>query len=175
MEQGLFPAVSGAQPQSADRSVTLQEDGTVRAIHAVPSLHLRGRISRLADETGKDGEWRLTPASVRRAGGSKDRVLGILQELDRLQRGVELPEELVEKIKAWGGYYGDATAQTLTLIEFQDQSALDELAQYPNLKEYLTPFPAGNRALAMVPADKLAQVKDILSGLGVRVQDGLKG
>jgi hypothetical protein len=173
VEQGLFPAVSGAQPQSADKSVVVQEDGTIRAIHAVPSLHLRGRISRLAEETGAEGEWRLTPASIGRAGGSKTRVLGILEELGKLHRGTELPEELVEQIKAWGGYYGDAAAQTLTLIEFRDQSALDELMQRSDLT-YLTLFPAGNRALAVVPRDKLAQVKEVLAGLGVRVREGLK-
>jgi hypothetical protein len=171
--QGLFPAVSGAQLQSADKSVVVQEDGTVRAIHAVPSFHLRGRISRLAEETCVEGEWRLTPASISRAGGSKAQVLGILEELGKLHRGTEFPEELVERIKAWGGYYGEAAAQTLTLIEFRDQSALDELAQRPELETYLTPFPAGNRALAVVPRDKLAQVKNILADLGVRVREGL--
>jgi hypothetical protein len=71
--QGLFPAVSGAQPEAADHSVIVQEDGTIRPIHAVPSLHLRGRLARLAEETS-GGEWRLTPASVRQAGGSKNKV-----------------------------------------------------------------------------------------------------
>jgi hypothetical protein len=172
--QGLFPAVSGAQPQSADRSVMVQDDGAVHAIHAVPSLYLRRRISRLAEETGREGEWRLTLTSISRAGGSKDKVLGILAELDKLHRGARLPEELVEQIKAWGNYYGDAAAQTLTLIEFRDQSALDELAQHPDLKKLLVPFPAGNRALAMAPEDQLARVKEILAGLGVRVCDGLR-
>jgi len=177
VEQGLFPAVSSAQPHAsarADRSAIVEEDGTVRAIHAVPSLYLRGRIGRLAEETGRGGEWRLTPASIRRAGGDKARVLDILQELDKLHRGAGLPPELVEQIKAWGGYYGDAAAETLTLIEFRDPSALEELAQHPDLKAYLTPFPAGNRALAIVPQDKLAHVKDILAGLGVSVRDSLK-
>jgi len=47
--------------------------------------------------------------------------------------------------------------------------------QRPDLGKLLVPFPAGERALAMVPADELARVKEILAGLGVRVQDGLKG
>ena len=172
VEQGLFPAVSGAQPEAADNSVIIQEDGTIRPIHAVPSLHLRGRLSRLAEETA-DGEWKLTPASVRRAGGSKNKVRRLLEELDRLHRG-PFPNKLVEQVKAWGGYYGRAAAETLTLIEFRDQATLDELREHPELQAYMIPFPAGDRALAVVPVEKLTQVKEILARFGVRVRDGLQ-
>ena len=37
----------------------------------------------------------------------------------------------------------------------------------------LTPFPAGDRALAIVPAEQLAQVKEILARFGVSVREGL--
>ena len=172
VERGLFPAVSGAQPEAADRSVIVHEDGSIRSIHAVPSLHLRGRLSRLAEKRG-DGEWALTPASVRRAGGSKNKVLRLLDELGHLHRG-SLPDKLVEQVKAWGGYYGRAAAETLTLIEFRDRAALDELREHPDLQAYLTPFPAQDRALAVVPAEELARVKEILAFFGVRVKDGLR-
>ncbi len=172
VEQGLFPAVSGAQPESADRSVILRQDGTIHPIHAVPSLHLRGRLSRLAEER-EDGVWVITPASVRRAGGSKAKVLRLLKELGRLHRG-PLPTQLSRQIKAWGGYYGRAAAETLTLIEFHDRAALEELANHPDLKAYLTPFPTKDRALAVVPSGKLAQVKKILEQLGVQVTKGLQ-
>ncbi len=171
VEQGLFPAVSGAQPEAADNSVIVQENGTIRPIHVIPSLHLRGRLSRLAEEA-VDGEWRLTPASVRQAGGSKDKVLRLLDELGRLHRG-PFPSKLAEQIKAWGGYYGDAAVETLTLIEFRDWSALEELGEHPELQACLTPFPAGERALAIVPAEKLAQIKEILARFGVHLRDGL--
>jgi uncharacterized protein (UPF0147 family) len=171
VDQGLFPAVSGAEPQAADGSVLIRPDGQVVSIHAVPSLHLRGRLARLAEEVG-DGTWRLTPASVRRAGGSKAKVDWLLAELGRLQRGT-LSKKLVEQIKAWGGYYGNASVATLTLIEFRDREALESLRQHPGLDGYLTPFPAGDRALAAVPHEKLAEVKEALGQLGVNVRDGL--
>jgi hypothetical protein len=170
--QGVFPAVSGAQPEAADGNVIIQEDGTIHPIHAVPSLHLRGRLSRVAEEAD-DGGWRLTPASVSRAGGSQGKVLRLLEELSKLHRG-QLPETLVEQIKAWGGYYGNAAVETLTLIEFRDQSALDELRRHPELHKYLAPFPAGNRAFAVVQADKLTHVKKILDHFGVRIKDGIR-
>ncbi len=172
VEKGLFPAVSGAQPEAADNSVLVAEDGAIHPIHAVPSLHLSGRLSRLA-ERAADGQWRLTPASVRRAGGSKNKVLRLLEELNKLHRG-PFPSTLVEQIKAWGGYYGQAAVETLTLIEFRDQAALDELREHPELQAHLTPFPAGDRALAIVSVEKLAQVKEILARFGVRVRDGLR-
>ncbi|MCP4544366.1 MAG: hypothetical protein GY832_45220 [Chloroflexi bacterium] len=50
IEQDTFPAVSDAHPKAADDSVIVQKDGNVRPIHAVPSLHLRERLSRLAKE-----------------------------------------------------------------------------------------------------------------------------
>ena len=172
VERGLFPAVSGAQPEAADRSVIVDEDGNIRSIHAVPSLHLRGRLSRLAEERGA-GEWALTPASVRRAGGSKNKVLRLLEELGHLHRG-PLPDKLVERVRAWGGYYGRAAAETLTLIEFRDQATLDKLREHPDLRAYLTPFPTQDRALAVVPTEELAPVKEILALFGVRVKDGLR-
>jgi hypothetical protein len=84
-----------------------------------------------------------------------------------------LPKKLVEQIRAWGGYYGNANAATVTLIEFRDRDALEGLRQHPELKAYLLPFPAGDRALASVPEEKLAEVKEILARLGVSVRDGL--
>jgi len=171
VERGLFPAVSDAQPEAADRSVTVRQDGTIHSIHAVPSLHLRGRLSRLAEERDS-GEWALTPASVRRAGGSKAKVLHLLEELVKLHRG-QFPPEMAEQIKAWGGYYGRAAAETLTLIEFRDQATLEELVGHPDLQPYLTPFPTADRALAVVPAEKLPQVKEILGQFGVQVREGL--
>jgi len=172
VERELFPAVSGAQPEAADHSIIAEQDGSIRSIHAVPSLHLRGRLSRLAEETD-DGGWALTSTSVRRAGGSKPKVLRLLGELTKLHRGT-VPPTLTEQIKAWGGYYGRAAAETLTLIEFRDQATMEELINHPDLKAYLTPFPAQGRALAIVPAKNLAQVKKILARFGVRVTDGLR-
>jgi hypothetical protein len=169
--QGLFPAVSGAEPEAADKSVLVREDGSIQAIHAVPSLHLRGRLDRLAEEVG-EGRWQLTEKSVRRAGGSKGKVLRLLEELGKLHRGT-LPANLEAQLKAWGGYYGAAAAQALTLLQFRDQDALDELRQQPELQPYLAPFAAGNRALAVVPGDKLAEVQEILARFGVSTREGL--
>jgi hypothetical protein len=173
VERGLFPAVSGPEPQAADDSIIVEEDGTLRSIHAVPGLHLRGRLARFAEDQGA-GQWKLTPESIRRAGGSKGKMNRLLQELEKLHRGV-LPEKLVECIKAWGGYYGDARLETLTLIEFRDSETLEQLRQDPFLGSHLSPFAAGGRALAAVPARELAEIKEILADYGIKVREGLTG
>lgn len=172
VERGLFPAVSRGEPEAADDSVIIEQDGHIRPVHAVPSLHLRGRLSRMAERNGE--EWQLTRQSIRRAGGSKRRVLDVLQELRRLHRG-PFPETWVERVKAWGGYYGAVAIEDLTLIELRDVETLAELRQqHPELNLYLTPFPAGNRALAVVPGEHLERVREILARFGVSIKEGLR-
>ena len=171
LERGLLPAVSGTDPQSADQSVIIQPDGSIHPIHAVPSLHLRGRLARVAQQS-PNGHWQLTPQSIQKAGGDRQKVRHLLEELRRLGRG-PLPQELVGQIKAWGSYYGQAAAETLTLIEFYDHVALKELREVSGLAERLTPFSMGERALAVVPTQELEQIKDILARFGVQVKDQL--
>lgn len=171
LAQDLLPALSNDQPASADHSVEIDQHGVITPIHAVPSLHLRGRLVRFA-EADERGRWRLTPTSVKRAGGSRAKVLALLDELGKLQRG-ELPAAVVTLIKQWGAYYGQAGAANVTLLEFRDPQALQELLTHPELQPYLTPFAAGNRALAVVPAKQLATVKRILQTLGVALKEGL--
>jgi len=123
-------------------------------------------------EADEHGDWRLTQATVKRVGGNRPKVLALLEELAKLQRG-ELPTAVVTLIKQWGAYYGEAGAASVTLLEFRDPEALSELLTHPALQGYLTPFPAGNRALAVVPPKQLATVKRILQTLGVALKEGL--
>lgn len=165
-ETGIFPAISGANPEAADKSVMVHEDGRIQPIHAVPSLHLRGRLARFTEEV--NGGWQLTATAVQRAAGSKKKTQQILDELGKLHRG-HLPKTIVEQVKAWGGYYGSASVGTLTLLEFRDQETLAELLQLPELHDMLRPFPAGNRALATVEKSNLTAVRQILTRLGVQL------
>ncbi len=173
VKKGLFPAISSADPASADGSVVVEPDGIVRAIHTVPPIYLNKRLGDIAVPLAR-GEWQLTHAAVAQAGGDRESVLRILAELEALSRG-PLPDQVVEWVKAWGGYYGQARADTVTLIEFRDRTALKELLDHPALKRYLSPFPTKDRALVVVPTDQLAQVKEILAErFGVRVTEGFR-
>ncbi|MEZ4731492.1 MAG: helicase-associated domain-containing protein [Caldilineaceae bacterium] len=166
-----LPAISDDQAASADHSVTIDKTGLITPLHAVPSLHLRGRLARFAEEHAP-GQWRLTATTVRQAGGSRKKVLALLDELGKLQHG-DLPAEVASLVRQWGGYYGEVGAATVTLLEFRDAHALAELLAQPELQNHLTPFPAGQRALALVAAKQLPTVKHILQTLGIAVKEGL--
>ena len=165
--QGLLPAVSGANPEAADKSVVVAENGRIEAIHAVPSLHLQGRLDRFSESAGTG--WQLTEKSVSRAGGSKNKVLAIVEELGKLHRG-QLPKTLNDQIRAWGGYYGEAKVGTYTLIEFRDKALLKELVKRSDLKDLLQVFPAGDRALSLVREGELGEVTAVLEKLGVKIK-----
>jgi hypothetical protein len=165
-EMGIFPAVSGANPEAADKSVMVGGDGRIQPVHAVPSLHLQGRLARFTEEI--DNGWQLTETAVQHAGGSKKKAQQIVDELRKLHRG-RLPQNIVEQVKAWSGYYGAATVGTMTLFEFRDQATLAELRQLPELKDLLQPFPAGNRALAVVDGEQVTAVQSVLARLGVKI------
>ncbi len=171
LKQSLLPAVCGANPQAANQSVWVHADGVIEPIHAVPSLHLRGRLAQLAEEE-VDGRWRLTRASVRRAGGSKRKVEQVLAELQKLHRG-KLPEAVAVMVKKWGGYYGHAAVETITLLELSSREVMDELLRHPELKGFLTPFATTDRALVVVAPDHLEQVKNELANLGIALKEGL--
>jgi hypothetical protein len=168
---GILPAVSGGRPEGAEEGIVIEEDGTLRPAQTVPSLYLRGQLSRMAEQTG-DGTWKLTRGSVARAAGSREKVVLLLSELQALS-GDPLAPGLVDQIKAWGGYFGQAAAECVTLIEFSDRDVMKELCKRPELRPLLRAFRAGDRALAVVASEKLADVQGILARLGVEVRDGL--
>lgn len=166
--QSILATLGNDQAESVDHSILFHTDGTIDLIHHIPDLHLRGRLSRYAEETAA-GQWRLTAESVRRGSGNKAKVTAVLNDMRRLHRGT-LPPKLVSQVKAWGGYYGDVGIEKLTLIEFQDAEIMSELMAHPDLRDALSPFAVDKRALAIVATKKLTHVKKVLAALGVSVK-----
>ena len=117
------------------------------------------------------GVWKLTAKSVRRAGGNQKKVLTLLDELIKLHRG--RLDELIEQVKTWGHYYGTVASETLTLLEFHNQTILDELRQLSELGEHLTLFPDTDRALAIVANGKPAEVRKTLARFGINMKKGV--
>ncbi len=165
VKQNLLPVVAGAEPEAANHSVLIDTNGRIQLIHAVPGLHLRGRLARVAEETA-DGYWQITPESVRRLGSGRGSVEKLLDELTLLNRGA-LPPALINQLKTWGQYHGTATVQTLTLVEFQEKNVLQELMANQELRPYFTPFPAGERNLAVITTENLPQLEHQLAQLGI--------
>lgn len=162
---GLPPAVAGADPATADNSVIIEADGSVQPVHAVPTLYLAGRLEKVAQEQ-KGGKWQITAQSIKKAGPGRANVTQTLAELTKLHRG-RLPKALTEQIKVWGNYYGQATTQTVTLVEFSDPQSLADLLTRPDISPLLTPFPAGDRALATIQQTNLPQLQTLLTQLGI--------
>ena len=134
-----------------------------------------GRVAPYAEPVSNHGavtEYQITPATIQAALKIPGvTVQSILEDLQAVHAG-DLPQELIHKIKAWGKYYGDAVMDTLTLVEFRDRKALQELLEDPALQRYLQPFQAGRRALAVVDREHLQEVQQLLAERGVEIRWG---
>lgn len=165
--QNILPAFSAADPSQTDNDVIVQPDGIVTPVHGVPNLFLTGRLARIAEQD-EQGGWRITPETVRRQGHGREATQAVLNELGRLHRGA-LPTAVVVNVKRWGGYYGRVAVGAVTLLEFDSKAHLEDARTHPRLHALLTPFDAGDRALAMVDAAHLAEAEKILAELGVEL------
>ncbi len=154
---GELPART-TQPDDARRaSIILDADGNIRFVHAVPSLYVYGYLHPLADQTG-DG-WQVTWASVHRAHDAGLDAPAIIASLEMLALG-GVPSALVMRIKAWSKHYGDARVESITLVHFRDQDALNDLCGDPILARYLKPFkPEARLGLAAVKPGDLAALQ----------------
>ena len=162
-----MPAFSAADPSQTDNDVIVQPDGDITPVHAVPNLFLTGRLARIAEQD-EQSRWRITPGTVRRQGHGREATQAVLNELGRLHRGA-LPTAVVANVKRWRGYYGRVAVGAVTLLEFDSKAHLADACAHARLQELLTPFDAGNRALAMVDAAHLAETEQILAELGVEL------
>lgn len=169
--QGWLPLVTGAGQHPTPDVLHLDADGHVRFVHAAPSIYALGRVAPYSEEV--DGTRKITARAIQEAVRPKDVTVDtVLADLRAVHAG-ELPPVLVQNIKAWGKYYGDAKMDTLTLIEFRDQKALSELMDDPELAPHLEAFEAGRRALAVVDREHLDTVQRLLAERGVEVEWGL--
>ena len=165
---GELPARS-SDPEDARRgSILLDEDGTVRFVHCraqplrlrpTPAL-LRPDARRLAHHPGQRGA-----GAGRRAG-----CRGHPRDPGRPWPWPASRPALQARIKAWSKHYGSASIQSLTLAQFRDQDALDELLQDPELAPLLRPFkPEARLGLAIVEPEAVEPLRHLLAGRGVEV------
>ncbi len=172
MEQALLAAgelpARNSDPESARRaSITVDEEGRITFAHALPSLYVYGYLRPFCEQ-GEDG-WRITPRSVAQASAAGLDAAVILAHLQAMAVG-GTPPALQSRIKAWSRHYGSAAVRTLTLVQFRDQEALDELLGDPLLARYLKPFkPEARLGLAVVAPQDVATASALLVERGVDV------
>jgi hypothetical protein len=150
-------------------SVTTDAEGEVTLVHRTPSIYAYEGIEPFAERIDAR-HARITPASVEAARKQKIDVPTMIARLRHVHRG-EIPAKLVTRLKAWGKYFGGAKLGMVTLIEFRDEHARGELLGDPELKPYLERFEAGKRPLALVRAESLERVKELLAERGVDIRE----
>jgi hypothetical protein len=139
---------------------------------AVPSIYLYEQIAPFTRQDER-GRYHLTQSAVQEATQGGTAVDEILDRLRALHRG-PLPHAVERQIRAWGGYYGDAAVQTVTLIQVQDGKTLNELLAEPEVRALLRPFvPDPNHALALLDKGDPKQLYEILARYGIDVHDQL--
>ncbi|MEJ5200278.1 MAG: helicase-associated domain-containing protein, partial [Anaerolineae bacterium] len=164
---GELPVRTSNVEEAHKASIILSADGAIRFVHPTPNLYVFGHLFPLADQTA-DG-WRITAQSVRRANAAGLDAPRIIARLETLALG-EVPAELQVRIKAWSKYYGDAIVQTLTLVQFRDQSVVNELCADPVLSAYMRPFkPTAGLGLALVRPADVVVLRGLLAERGIEL------
>jgi hypothetical protein len=165
---GELPA-RNSDPEFARRaSIAVDEDGRIAFLHATPSLYVYGYLRPFCEQS--PAGWQITPRSVAQAGSAGLDAAAILAHLQAMAVG-GVPPALQARIKAWSQHYGAAVVRTLTLVQFRDQDALDELRSDPALAACLKPFkPEAKLGLAEVAPNKVELVTALLLERGVEVQ-----
>lgn len=178
MEQALLAAGElpgrNSDPDTARRaSIRVDESGQIAFVHATPSLYVYGYLRPFCEQS--EAGWQITPRSVAQASAAGLDAASILAHLEAMAVG-GVPPALQARIKAWSRHYGAATVQTLTLVRFRDQDALDELRSDAALARYLKPFkPEARLGLAVVAPEDVVALSALLSERGVDVRTAERG
>jgi hypothetical protein len=165
LEKAELPERTTRAEDARRAGIVVAADGGISFTHAMPNLYLFSYLRPLADQA-EEG-WRVTQASVERARRAGLTAPAIVNELAALSLG-GVPALLERRIKAWAKHYGDASAHALTLVQFRDQAALDELLADSELAALLKPFhPEAKLGLATTLPKHLERLRGLLAARGV--------
>ena len=169
---GILPLIT-SQPSVPPNSIVITDDGTLEFTTRAPSLYLHGHLAAIADPIDA-AHYRIAADTIERATRSGLTAPQIVEQLTAVHRG-PLPARLVQRIRAWAKYYGDAASEGLTLLQVRDENTLNELLADPELAALIKPFaPAKTKALARVREKDLAALRAALSERGIDLTDKLK-
>lgn len=166
-EARWLPLRTPAGNTVAANSIVITDEGEVSFTQPTPSIYAKGLLQGLSAEA--DHGRGLTPALIKNA-VMEDSLETVINRLQQLHRG-PLSQKLVIRLKSWSNYYGPASLQTFTLVEFSSAAVRNELLVDPELGEYLTQFEAHGRALAIVHPDHIQTVLTILKERNVKIKE----
>jgi hypothetical protein len=167
--------VQPVQPvqRHADRGAagaTLDADGYVSFRQRVPDIYLLGRLQRLTEWDADRSAWRLTRSSVRRARSRFAMDAAAQFTSWRTVLVTEPPDWLEQRLKAWGGFYGDARLRRTVLLELPSEQALDELLENDDLRDRLQRFePQG--PLVSVGEEDIEELRALLDEYGIELTE----
>lgn len=167
---GWLPIITHAKQTTAPNSVQIDQNGRITFLHPTPSIYAKGIVYPLSSETG-NGRI-LTETQIKATISEGTSYEKIERSLASIHLG-PLPQPLINKLKAWSKYYGDARQESLILIEFENAKNYQELLNDPDLNSYLKPFPANGRFLATIHPLHIETVHALLAERGIDIHEGL--
>jgi hypothetical protein len=163
-EVGWMPLSQAAQ--SIEPNVLRADDeGRVTFTQPTPSVFVLGQLARFAEVNAR-GQWQITPASVRGAVGKGANVDAVLATATGLNIGA-LPVALEKAIRKWGGFFGEASLQSVWLLELSSFEVLANLVQDEEIGPLLSAIEGAGKPLAVVDAANAEAVRRVLEERGV--------
>ncbi len=162
---GELAATSDLGRPGARPLFTFDPAGRVTWRTPVPDLRLLGLLAGLTRPDAA-GTLMLDESTVRASAAAQEwrpeTVAALLETLAAWHVG-SLPDSVTRRVKAWGGYLGQARVRTVTIVEVERPELMDELLADPALAGLLTPLPAGGTValLTLAPPARGAGPPDL--------------
>lgn len=164
-----LPALSEGTDGWVSPEIVVQADGQIAFSQPLPSIYLRHRLRRFADEEA--GGLRLTAASLRRAVQSGETPESIVDTLNQFYLG-PVPDEVEAMVRVWAKDMGRGTLAEVVLLQVETPQIMAELRADPQLGRYLQPVP-GAATLATVPRQHASRLRTLLEERGMELGDRL--
>ncbi len=165
-----IPATSEGDDADATKQLTLDDDGHIDFVQALPSVFVTGAVRRFADD-GSDGALRLTRESLRRGAKLGLEADEVLRRLDQASIG-DVPADVQAFVRRWAKNWGSGSLQDVTLLQVESADVLQDLLADPELRPDLTPLP-GSAVHAIVRQAAVKRVHERLTGRGMALSDSL--
>jgi len=160
------PALSEGNDAQLGHAIRVGDNGTITFRDRLPSIFVQRQVSAVA-EPDKDGAYRLTRTSLRRAAkkyGPED----IIQTLTHLH-GEPLPDSVVALIQNRTKDWGDAALAEVLLLQVNSGEILESLLQDPDLRPNLQRL-QGSSTCALVRPEGADVVRAALQERGMELR-----
>lgn len=161
----MTPAGDGAS--SIHNAIRLTDTAEVLFKEAAPDLRALSQLQPFTERAGE--QLRITAPSVRAAMSNGVTLDQLLAELAHLHDGPISPK-VENDIRAWAGFYGDASLRPVHLLELSSLEVLNNLLNDELVGQYLRPIDASVFPLALVDAGNVELVKRVLVERGVTLK-----